>query len=618
MINKLLHAWTNRKVISSDPMFAGDPTFVPIVLSPEAQKLRSILQLDYVGSDYYLKYYLAAIEAFPALKELTNDRVTTYSVKDFLPFTPTLEGADFVSNTGVCGIFTDLKPTSVPVTLTYTLDYVNDRLCRIVGVETGVTVVAACNAASDVNDVFLNVAWPPGIPFSGPLKLTQAWVSGARVVIRVEPSRFPVSNLISQLQTNFYFIQLLGNFQAMGDFKNALDLRERLAIALVVLALSHPVTYIADIVRPRPPRIILPQPLRRGFGVIVPVPPTTPTPTPTPVPTPTPTPVPTPTPTPVPTPTPTPVPTPTPTPVPTPTPTPVPTPTPTPVPTPTPTCVPADYDIITPDVTTGAVSEFTSLSVYPAGNYRVTYVSGAIKYNPAFDYCVQWPVGGDMFRIVHDNGATQIEAPGDNVFYATVGAAETANAGAFVDFVHTGGTIGIFLLDSPYEDNIGSVSFQLHKICSDVPPPATPPPTCPFNSFVWTLNGYQSETDPIYQSFGNGGRFLIRCSVSTGTDTAQYVTPSDLPSFNGKLILDVTITDPDLAGTALQVLLLGPTDSDFMAHLVNDGDITTSGHYEIPFTTSGILTGQLLELAIQTGARAETVTLEVIGSIICV
>ena len=100
----------------------------------------------------------------------------------------------------------------------------------------------------------------------------------------------------------------------------------------------------------------------------------------------------------------------------------------------------------------------------PAGNYRVDYKYGAMKYHAASN--PGWYLNanaGQGFRITYSGGVT-VEAPhtGYSVFgdYSPSldigGAADVAaaNAGAFLNFTHTGGNIEMFLQDSPYGDNV--------------------------------------------------------------------------------------------------------------------------------------------------------------------
>jgi hypothetical protein len=131
MINKFLHSLTNRRIISDDPMFASDPTFVPANLSADDLKLRSILCLDYTTSDYYLKNYVALADIYPDILSVLNDTVTSYQTKDFLPRGVRMQGATLLSNPGVSGFYSDLRPLSLPIGLSYSIDFVAPVVCQI-------------------------------------------------------------------------------------------------------------------------------------------------------------------------------------------------------------------------------------------------------------------------------------------------------------------------------------------------------------------------------------------------------------------------------------------------------------------------------------------------------
>lgn len=133
-----------------------------------------------------------------------------------------------------------------------------------------------------------------------------------------------------------------------------------------------------------------------------------------------------------------------------------------------PPCEPIVYPEVMPSIFTNDVSYWNGGGSLPAGTYQVRYKSGAMKYNPGFGWSVNYEINAG-FRIVFSGGASQVEGPfttyGDNLDQA---AAEAANAGATVDFVHTGGTIGIYLLDIPYGDNSNGFpnpTFDLVRLC---------------------------------------------------------------------------------------------------------------------------------------------------------
>lgn len=129
------------------------------------------------------------------------------------------------------------------------------------------------------------------------------------------------------------------------------------------------------------------------------------------------------------------------------------------------------YDSVTPTIESDAVTYFNSGFHWPAGNYRVEYIEGALKYNPAFNWGLNDSTA-HCFRVVHNNGTASIMGPAlDFQRFATQALLEAHNTGQVVEFVHTGGTIGVFLDDFPYEDNIAgdpNPTFRLSKICGEV------------------------------------------------------------------------------------------------------------------------------------------------------
>ena len=98
---------------------------------------------------------------------------------------------------------------------------------------------------------------------------------------------------------------------------------------------------------------------------------------------------------------------------------------------------------------------------YPAGNYRVYYINGAMRYHnlPGSIY-YPWrihahtdPATGN-FRL-HYDGQLQERAPGDDDPYGTAAACIDANYGEFVEFqTASEGPIGIYFWDDPLPDNV--------------------------------------------------------------------------------------------------------------------------------------------------------------------
>jgi hypothetical protein len=108
----------------------------------------------------------------------------------------------------------------------------------------------------------------------------------------------------------------------------------------------------------------------------------------------------------------------------------------------------ASGDCIRPDVTTGGMAYFSATA---AGTYRVYYCGGCLRFNPDYPWQLN---GGYGFRIVYNGGNANIVGPGNSNAYSVEAECTSANIGAFVSIAHTGGSIGMYLSDSPASDNV--------------------------------------------------------------------------------------------------------------------------------------------------------------------
>ena len=110
---------------------------------------------------------------------------------------------------------------------------------------------------------------------------------------------------------------------------------------------------------------------------------------------------------------------------------------------------------VTPDIFSGTVSYFNGGAAIPAGNYRITYVRGALQYNVALGWALNLYRGGiwNGYLATYSGGTIQFTA-GTQSQFASQAAVEAANAGASITIAHAGGLIGMSLLDNPYFDNL--------------------------------------------------------------------------------------------------------------------------------------------------------------------
>ena len=242
MRNKLLHALSNRKTFE-DPIFNGDPEFMPKELSAEEQQLRKLFCLDQI-TDYYVRVYLSLLAAYPDIVANVDDTPRTYSVLDFPPRGVVISGGELMAQQGVFGYFTDPAQTVLPIDLTYEIGYIQGGTAvRIVARETGRGwSTNAFTTGTDPNKI-LRVEWPEEVPFVGPIKLNQSWISGAKVVIQVQPSQFPYAHLAKQISGSAYLMRLLADNKLVDEFVETADHQRKVAIALLLLARDNTSAY---------------------------------------------------------------------------------------------------------------------------------------------------------------------------------------------------------------------------------------------------------------------------------------------------------------------------------------------------------------------------------------
>jgi hypothetical protein len=117
----------------------------------------------------------------------------------------------------------------------------------------------------------------------------------------------------------------------------------------------------------------------------------------------------------------------------------------------------------------GSVHYFQGGAPLPAGRYRVTYMDGCMKYNPAYGWTVHALAkradgsGGHEWRLVGETTEDPILIlPGTRggpwaggVTYANFDDCVEANLPLPpVEFDFAGGRLGVWLDDQPYDDNV--------------------------------------------------------------------------------------------------------------------------------------------------------------------
>jgi hypothetical protein len=110
-----------------------------------------------------------------------------------------------------------------------------------------------------------------------------------------------------------------------------------------------------------------------------------------------------------------------------------------------------DLGTITPPITSGSGASWGTV---PAGNYRISYVNGALRYgaNALWFLNIDNGLAHEGYKIVH-SGGTQVEFPGTFDAYGSQALVEAANVGKSILIHHTGGEIKMYLTDSNYGDN---------------------------------------------------------------------------------------------------------------------------------------------------------------------
>lgn len=124
-----------------------------------------------------------------------------------------------------------------------------------------------------------------------------------------------------------------------------------------------------------------------------------------------------------------------------------------------------DYGDVVPDIFSSTVTFWNGGAALAAGTYRVSYVTGAMEYAPCFPTpCWQVNAIGAGFHVKYNGGAGDVLFPASTTAFATEPPVYADNAGKFIEFTHTGGTIGIVLVDSPFGDNVAGTPNPTFKL----------------------------------------------------------------------------------------------------------------------------------------------------------
>ncbi len=115
-----------------------------------------------------------------------------------------------------------------------------------------------------------------------------------------------------------------------------------------------------------------------------------------------------------------------------------------------------------------AATPIAQFGNFEAGNYKVVYRTGAMKYNGGSNFQINRTADDHEFKVIHSQGVGLFTAPGNSQQYFAEVDCVAANAGAeSATFAHAGGQIGVYLQDAPYNDNIGgnqNPTFELYRV----------------------------------------------------------------------------------------------------------------------------------------------------------
>ena len=125
-----------------------------------------------------------------------------------------------------------------------------------------------------------------------------------------------------------------------------------------------------------------------------------------------------------------------------------------------------DYGNIIPDIFSSTRKCWVPGGL-PAGTYRIKYVTGAMEYAPCTIPCWNVNTVGAGYHVEYNNGSADLVFPAVTTARVTEAEVHSDNAGRFIDIMHTGGSICMYLQDAPYGDNVHGTpdpTFNLRKL----------------------------------------------------------------------------------------------------------------------------------------------------------
>ena len=231
MIDTILHAVTNRSNFAT-PLFASVSGFVPITPTPAAAAVMSLLHLDAPQHDYYVHAALAAIDAYPEIREAFREGDRSFEPWEFQRTHDAFQG--FTPVADAQGPFVLARvPQVFPVDFNVGLTYLDpDQL--------GVTVDGAqfpvrCSVGSGT----LYPLWPQGLGVSGGLALSSAWDATWRGGTFHMPIAYPFAAVAALLDADTNKNELLLRAGLIEHYAMARGASEKLATVLLALGLAN-------------------------------------------------------------------------------------------------------------------------------------------------------------------------------------------------------------------------------------------------------------------------------------------------------------------------------------------------------------------------------------------
>jgi hypothetical protein len=230
-------------------------------------------------------------------------------------------------------------------------------------------------------------------------------------------------------------------------------------------------------------------------------------------------------------------------------------------------------DQVTPTIYSYTPSNFSGAN-FRAGDYYVAYVRGALE----FSYTGHgWQVAS---YFVTDGAGNVVALPSSATQYTTQADCEAAHSGEYITYTHSGGKpIGVYLVDSPYDDNVSGTPNPTYQLCGPIPAlefTALPDSVC-YSGLPATLSWSSTNADSLsidngIGSVGASGSVIVSPAVTTTytlTATTNGVTVT--ASATVTVVHDVYSVTPDI---------LSGTVSYF-----KDGTDFGAGTYQIGYST---------------------------------